>query len=399
MLKISDRAKNVSPSLTLAISTQANKMKSEGVDVVSFAVGEPDFNTPDYIIDAAKVALDKGMTKYTPVPGTKEFREQICKKFKDDNGLDYVADQIIVSTGGKQSLYNVFQTIVQEGDEVILLAPYWLSYPEMVKFCGGKVVSVDLADDDFNLNIEKIEKAITDKTRAILINTPNNPTGVVYNKDQLSKLAEMLKKYPDIWVISDEIYEKLVYDGKQHFSIAAYDQDMYNRTFVVNGMSKSYAMTGWRIGYVACPSVQIAKAVSGLQSHQTSNTNSIAQYAACVALKGGKEFIDDMQKTFDGRRKLIIDLFKNAKDVSIVTPSGAFYLMLNVSKLFGRSYKGNKISSAFDFADLLIKYAYVATVPCEGFGAPLFVRLSYATSEAQIKKGVERIIDFISQID
>ena len=398
MLKISDRAKNVSPSLTLAITAQANKMKSEGIDVVSFSAGEPNFNTPDYIINAAKEALDKGLTKYTPVPGTKELREQICKKLKDDNNLDYTFEQVVVSTGGKQTLYNVFQTIVQEGDEVILLAPYWLSYPEMIKFCGAKVVSVDLAEDKCLLNVDKIEKAITPNTRAILLNSPNNPTGAIYDKASIDALAEMLKKYPDIWVITDEIYEKLVYDNQEHYSIAQNSKEMYDRTFVVNGMSKAYAMTGWRMGYVACPSVEIAKAMSGLQSHQTSNANSITQYASCAGLKGGEEFMSNMKKVFEARRDMLFDGLKDAQYVTVNKPQGAFYMMLNVSGTFGKSYEGTVINSALEFANVLIKNACVAVIPCESFGAPDFVRLSYAISEADIVKGASRICEFLSKL-
>lgn len=397
MLKITDRAKNVTPSLTLAITAQANKMKSEGLDVVSFGAGEPNFNTPQYIIDAAKTALDKGMTKYTPVPGTAELRKQICQKLKQDNNLDYNFDQIIVSTGGKQSLYNVFQTIVQEGDEVILLAPYWLSYPEMIKFCGATPVAVDLADDDCLLNIEKIEKAITKNTKAILVNSPNNPTGAVYDRQSLEALAAMLQKYPDIWVISDEMYEKLIYDGKQHYSIAQCD-GMYGRTFVSNGMSKAYAMTGWRIGYVACPTAEIAKAMSGLQSHQTSNANSIAQYASCAALQGGEDFIKEMRETFDARRKLLLEGLASVPYINVIKPHGAFYVMINVSGVFGKSLDGKQINSALEFADALIKDQFVAVIPCEGFGAPGFLRLSYAISDADIVKGAQRIADFVKKL-
>lgn len=397
MLKITDRAKNVSPSLTLAITAQANKMKSEGIDVVSFAAGEPNFNTPDYIIAAAKEALDKGLTKYTPVPGTVALREQICKKLKKDNCLSYTADQIIVSTGGKQTLYNVFQTILQEGDEAILLAPYWLSYPEMIKFCGAKYVVVDLAEDNCRLNVEKIEKAITKNTRMLLLNSPNNPTGAIYGKKSLQALAKMLQKYPDVWVVTDEIYEKLIYDGNEHYSIAQCD-GMYDRTFVVNGMSKAYAMTGWRIGYVACPTAAIAKAMSGLQSHQTSNANSIAQYASCAALQSGDDIIENMRQIFDARRKMLYEGLSKAPLISVVYPEGAFYMMVNVSKTFGMSHEGQKINSALEFADLLIKYAKVASVPCEGFGAPGYLRLSYAISEADIQKGVDRLTEFLSKL-
>lgn len=397
MLKFSERAKNVSPSLTLAITEQANKMKSEGLDVIGFGVGEPNFDTPAYVVDAAKYALDHGMTKYTAVAGTKELRQRICDKLLKDNGLKYNADQIVVSNGGKQALYNVFQAIIEPGDEVILLAPYWLSYPEMVKFCGGKVVSVDLSDDNFLLNVEKIEKAVTPSTRAILINTPNNPTGAVYDKQSLVKLADMLKKYPDIWVISDEMYEKLVYDDAEHFSIAAIE-GMYQRTFVTNGLSKGYAMTGWRIGYAACPTAEAAKALTGLQSHQTSGANTIAQYAGSVALQSGKEFMQNMRSIFDSRRKLMYKGFEGAEHVKVNMPKGAFYMMVDVSGTFGKSYDGNVIKSAPDFAALLLKYAHVAVVPCDGFGAPKYVRLSYATGEREISEGCARIKDFLSRV-
>lgn len=397
MLEISQRAKNVSPSLTLAITEQANRMKAQGIDVVGFGVGEPDFDTPSYVVDAAKYAMDRGMTKYTAVAGMKELRENISKKLAADNGLVYAADRIVVSNGGKQALFNVFQTIIEPGDEVILLAPYWLSYPEMVKFCGGKVVAVDLADDGFQLNVEKIEKAVTDKTKAILINTPNNPTGAVYGGDSLRALAAMLEKYPDIWVISDEIYEKLVYDGEKHVSFASVD-GMYNRTFVVNGMSKGYAMTGWRIGYTACPSAETAKALCGLQSHQTSGANTIAQYASSVALTGGGEFMAEMKGIFDGRRKLMYEGFEGAKHVTVNMPKGAFYMMVDVSGTFGKSYRGETINSAPDFAALLLKHAHVAVVPCDGFGAPKYIRLSYATGENEIKKGTSRIKEFLEEV-
>ncbi len=397
MLEISQRAKNVSPSLTLAITEQASKMRAQGVDVVSFGVGEPDFDTPSYVVDAAKYAMDHGMTKYTAVAGTKQLRENISKKLADDNGLNYSAEQIVVSNGGKHALYNIFQAIIEPGDEVILLAPYWLSYPEMIKFCDGKVVSVDLADDGFKLNVKKIEKAITKKTKAILINTPNNPTGEVYSKASLEALAAMLKKYPDIWVISDEIYEKLVYGNEKHVSFASMD-GMYDRTFVMNGMSKGYAMTGWRIGYTACPSVETAKALSKLQSHQTSGANTIAQYASCVALTGGAEFMAEMKNIFDSRRKLMHSGFEGAKHVKVNMPSGAFYMMVDVSGAFGKSYNGETINSALDFANLLIKHAQVAVVPCEGFGAPKYVRLSYATGENEIRKGTMRIKEFLEEI-
>ena len=302
MLTITNRAKNVSPSLTLAITAKANKMKAEGVDLISFAAGEPDFNTPEFIIQAAKTALDKGFTKYTAASGMPSLKDAVCNKLARDNGLTYTQEQIVVSSGAKQSLFNAIQATVEEGDEVIIIAPYWLTYPELVKICGGTPVVVTMkAEDGFALNVNEVKKAITSKTKAIIMNTPNNPTGTLYSEESIREFAQMLKAYPDVYVISDEIYEALAYDGKKHFSIAQVDEDMKERTIVINGMSKAYAMTGWRIGYTASSTV-LAKRMGALQSHESSNPNTIAQHASVTALNNGEEFIASMRKIFEERR-------------------------------------------------------------------------------------------------
>lgn len=398
MLKVTKRAKQVSPSLTLAITAKANKLKEEGVDLVSFGAGEPDFNTPQYIIDAAKVALDKGMTKYTASSGTPQLRKQICEKLQKDNNLTYKPNQIVVSNGAKQSLFNAIQVLVEEGDEVIILSPYWLTYPELVVTCGGKVVELKAsADNGFKVTPSQLKNAINGKTRALIFNSPSNPTGAVYTREEITALAEVLKG-TDVWVIADEIYEKLVYEGAQHHSIATMSEDAFNRTIVINGMSKAYSMTGWRIGYAAAPNAEVAALMDGLQSHQTSNANTIAQYASLVALSGGEDFLKEMVTTFNSRRKTMLEEFKTVKHVKAIAASGAFYTMVDVSKLFGKTVGGKKINSASDLAEVLIDKSAVAVIPCEGFGAPEFIRLSYTVSEAAIKKGLARIRELLENI-
>jgi aspartate aminotransferase len=395
----SKRSTAVSPSLTLAITAKANELKSRGVDVVSFGVGEPDFNTPENIINAAKYALDNGMTKYTASSGMPILKKAICQKLKDENGLEYEPSQIVVSTGAKQALFNALQVLVDEGDEVILPAPYWLTYPELVKICGGTVKLVYcLPENDFILNPADLEKAITPKTKAIILNTPNNPTGAVYSKENIEKIAEILAKYPDIWVISDEIYEKLIYDGVKHYSIANVSKDIYDRTIVINGMSKAYAMTGWRIGYAAAPSAQVAKLMDGLQSHQTSNANTMAQYASMVALTDPTDNMEKMRVEFEARRNMMLELIADIKDIKAVRPTGAFYIMIDVSKLFNKTYEGEVVQSAHNLAKMLIDNESVAVIPCEGFGTDNFIRLSYATSRERIKEGLTRIKNFINKL-
>lgn len=398
-MEISNRAKNISPSLTLAITAKSKAMKAQGLDVVSFGAGEPDFNTPDYIIEAAKYALDKGMTKYTPVPGTMELRKAICAKLAKDTGVVYLPEQIVVSTGGKQTLRNAFEAIVNPGDEVILPAPYWLTYPELIRMSGGTTVYVETTEaQHFKVTPEMLEKAITPKTKAFVFNNPSNPTGMVYTESEVRALAEVLED-KDIYVISDEIYEKLVY-GVPFFSISACGEKMKERTVICSGMSKTYSMTGWRVGYSAAP-LNVAKAMSSIQSHTTSNTNSIAQYASYIALTDarGEEFLQSMKEKFDARRKLIVGLIEKAPLVSCVEPMGAFYVMMNVSGTFGKKCDGQVIRNSSDFCDKLLEKSLVAAVDGAAFGAPEYVRLSYATSEEEIIKGLERIAAFTSSLE
>lgn len=398
-MEISERAKNISPSLTLAITAKAKAMKAQGLDVVSFGAGEPDFNTPDYIIEAAKYALDKGMTKYTPVAGTIELRKAICDTFKRDHGLDYTPDQIVVSTGGKQTLRNACEAIINPGDEVILPAPYWLTYPELVKMSGGKCVYIHAdISNDFKITPEQLAAAITPRTKAFIFNNPSNPNGTVYTPEETAALARVLED-KDIYIISDEIYEKLVY-GVKFTSIAAVSEKIKEKTIICTGLSKTYSMTGWRMGYSAA-SLKVAKAMSSIQSHTTSNANSIAQYASYVALTDprGAEFLSKMQKTFDERRKLIVSLVRGIKGLSCNEPKGAFYLMMDVSGTFGKKCDGDVINNSSDFCAKLLEKALVAAVDGAAFGAPSCVRLSYAISEADIRKGLSRIAEFVASLD
>lgn len=396
-MSIANRAKGVSPSLTLAITAKSKKMKEDGIDVISFSAGEPDFNTPDYIIEAAKVALDKGMTKYTPSSGTLNLRKAICEKLKKDNNLDYSPNQIVVSNGAKHSLYNAMQAIVNPGDEVIIPAPYWLTYPELVKLSDGIPVAVNTCEKNgFKLTAEELEQAITPKTKALIFNSPSNPTGSVYSKAEITALAKVIEK-AGIYVISDEIYEKLVYDGAQHYSIAECSPKLYEKTVIVNGVSKTYAMTGWRIGYTAS-NKEIANAIDNMQSHTTSNANSIAQYATQVALSSekGNEFLRVMQDAFTKRRQFMLERIKAMSIVSCVEPHGAFYVMMKVSGLFNKAIDGKVMKTAQDVAELMLDKVNVAVIPGESFGADEYIRLSYAISEKDIKTGLDSIEKFVA---
>ena len=397
-MEISERAKNISPSLTLAITAKAKAMKAQGLDIVSFGAGEPDFNTPDYIIEAAKYALDKGMTKYTPVPGTLELRRAIADKLTRDTGVEYAPEQIVVSTGGKQTLRNACEALINPGDEVILPAPYWLTYPELIKMSGGKVVVLETTGaSGFKMTAEQLEKAITPKTKALIFTNPSNPTGAVYTPEETAKIAEVAEKH-GLYVISDEIYEKLVY-GVTFRSIASFG-NMKELTVICSGMSKTYSMTGWRVGYSAAP-LNVAKAMSSIQSHTTSNTNSIAQYASYVALtdERGEEFLENMVKVFDERRKLIVSLMKEAPLLSAPEPMGAFYIMADISRTFGKKCDGEAIKNSADFCAKLLEKSLVAVVDGAAFGAPDYVRLSYACSEDDIRKGLKRIAEFTSSLE
>lgn len=397
-MEISEKVSKIAPSLTLEISAKAKKMKADGISVIGFGAGEPDFNTPDYICEAGKKAIEIGFTKYTPASGTAELKNAVCEKFLKDNGLTYTPDQIVVSSGAKGSLYHAICAIIDDGDEVIIPSPYWLTYPELVKLAGGKCVFVETKKENgYKITAKELENAITDKTKAIILNTPNNPTGAVYGKDEISAIAAVIEKH-GIYVISDEIYEKLIYDGEKHFSIAAESEYMKEHTVVINGMSKTYSMTGWRIGYLAAPKA-IAKAISSMQSHTSSNPCSIAQYASVAALvdKEGEKFIADMQGIFDERRKYMVKTLKDVKGITIIEPKGAFYVFMDVSSTYGKKYDGEVIEGSLSFANAALKKG-VALIPGVAFGQDKCVRLSYAISLEDIKEGLKRLIEFIEEL-
>lgn len=397
-MSVSKKVSGIAPSLTLEITAKAKKMKAEGISVIGFGAGEPDFNTPEYIIEAAKKALDIGFTKYTPAAGMVELKKAICDKFYNDNQLQYEPNQIVISSGAKSSLYHAICALVDDGDEVILPSPFWLTYPELIKLAGGVCVYVTAKKENgYKMTAEQFENAITAKTKCLILNTPNNPTGAVYTEEEIKAIAKVAEKH-GIYVVSDEIYEKLVYDGEKHYSIAQYSEFMKEHTVIINGMSKTYAMTGWRIGYLAAP-LAIAKAISSMQSHTTSNACSIAQYASVAALADpkGEEFIGKMQKVFDERRKLMIKMLSNVKDIICIEPKGAFYVFVNVSKLYGKSFDGVKIDGSLSFADAALKKG-VALIPGVAFGNDECIRLSYAISKEDIEEGLNRLIQFISEL-
>ena len=396
-LQISNRCRSISPSPTLVIDSKAKAMKKKGIDVVGFGAGEPDFDTPEYIRNAAKAALDEGMTRYTPSSGTLELRTAICEKLKRDNGLEYEPDQIVVSNGAKHSLFNICQTILDPGDEVIIPEPFWVSYPELVQIAGGVPVMVHgHEENDFLVSADDMKPYITPRTKAIILNSPNNPNGCVWPREMLEDIARLAVEN-QLFVISDEIYEKLVYDGEKHVSIASLGEAIKAQTFVVNGFSKAYAMTGWRLGYCAGPT-NVMKAVGALQSHATSNPNSIAQYAGYVALSGGDDIIAAMVAEFDRRRKHIVSRINAIPGLSCRMPKGAFYVMMNISELIGAAQGDKVIRSSTDFAELLLENAKVAVVPGLGFGSDMHVRLSYATSMENIDRGLDRIAQFVGSL-
>ena len=387
----------MSPSITLAITAKANELKSQGVDVVSFGAGEPDFNTPENIIQAAIKAMHDGKTKYTPAGGILELKQTICNKFKKDNNLEYKPSQITISTGAKQCLANVFMAILNPEDEVLIPVPYWVSYPELVKLADGVPVFVETSkENNYKYTISDLEKAITDKTKAILINSPNNPTGTIYHEEELLEIANFAKEH-NLLIISDEIYEKLIYDGEKHISIAALNEDAYERTIVINGVSKTYAMTGWRLGYVAA-SEKITKLMTSIQSHMTSNVNTITQYAAIEALNGPVEDLNNMIKEFENRRNFMIYKLEKLSEISIIKPSGAFYIMVNISAYLNTTFKEQTINNSVDFAKVLLEEEKVAVIPGAGFGLDNYIRLSYATSMDIIENGIDRISTFLSKI-
>ncbi len=395
--RIAKRMSALSPSLTLAISAKAKAMKASGESVVSFSVGEPDFNTPEHIIHSAKVALDNGQTKYTPSSGLLPLRKAICEKFRKDNGLEYEPSQIIVSSGAKHSIFNACYAVLEEGDEVIIPAPYWLTYPEVVKVCGATPVYIDCKKENkFKFSAEDLKKAITPKTKMLIFNSPSNPTGAVYTEEEVRAIAKVCEE-AEIFVLADEIYEKLCYNGVKAFSIAKCSEKMKDLTITVNGVSKTYAMTGWRIGYLGAPK-DIAKAIDSFQSHATSNACSISQYATIEALKSTDEEIGEMVDIFDKRRAKLLKLIDEIDGVQSVAPDGAFYVMLVVGDLYGKSYNGKVINDSIEFADTLLDAEKVATVPGISFGAPDCIRLSYALSESDIEEGLKRIKRFVENL-
>ena len=387
MKRLAKRVSDISSSVTLDITSKSKKMAMEGSDVVSFGAGEPDYDTPGNIKEAAIKAIKDGFTKYTPSSGTVELREAISRKLKKDNSLDYTHSQIVVSNGAKHSLNNIFQAICDSGDEVIIPSPYWLSYPEMVKMAEARPVFVNTnAKNNFKITEKELEGAITKKTKAFILNSPSNPTGCVYEMDEIKAIAKLAVKH-NFFVISDEIYEKLIYDGKRHISIASLGKDIYDLTLTVNGLSKSYSMTGWRIGYTAGPS-DVMKPISDLQSHAASNASSISQKAALEALTGDQKFISDMRGEFEKRRDMIVEMVNGIKGMSCVKPEGTFYLFCDISKLG---------LGSIEFANRLLEEAKVAVVPGKPFGADSYIRLSFATSQKLIEKGIKRIEEWVGK--
>jgi len=395
---LSKRVSDIAPSITLAISAKAKQMQAEGIDVIGFGAGEPDFDTPEPIKEAGILAIQSGFTKYTPDSGIVELKQAVCEKFKRDNNLSYEPAQILISCGAKHSLFNAIFTLCDDEDEVIIPAPYWVSYEEQVKMAGARALILHTEEaNDFKLTPELVQKIITSKTKVIILNSPCNPTGTVYEKDELESLANIAVE-KGIYIISDEIYEYLVYDGKQHFSLAALNQKVKDLTITINGVSKAYAMTGWRIGYAAGPK-EIIQAMSNVQSHSTSNPTSISQKAALAALTGSQEYIPKMVAEFDKRRQFMVKRLNEIKGITCRIPKGAFYSFPNVSALYGASFKGKVINNSFTLTEFLLDEAKVAVVPGDAFGAPNYIRLSYATSLANIEKGLERIQTVIDKLE
>ncbi len=391
---ISRMCKAIAPSVTLSIDAKAKDMKQQGQDVVGFGAGEPDFQTPQHICDAAKEALALGMTRYTPSEGTLALRKAICEKFKRDNGLIYTPSEILVSGGAKHSLFTIFQAILDDGDEVLIPTPCWVSYPEMVRMAGGVPVYVQTTEENnFVPTGAAIAEKITARTKAIVITSPSNPNGCVWSVEDLQNVAKLAKEH-DFYIVSDEIYEKLLYDGRTHVSITSLSDDAKARTFVVNGLSKAYAMTGWRIGYAAGPQ-DVIKAMGNFQSQATSNPNSIAQHAGVTALLGDQNCVAEMAAEFERRRDYMVERINSIFGLSCIKPAGAFYVMMNISKIIGKSYQGREIKGSMDFADLLLTEEKVALVPGVAFEAEGYCRLSYAVSLSDIKKGLDRIESFV----
>lgn len=396
-MALAKRISAISPSLTLAITAKAKEMKAKGIDVIGFGAGEPDFDTPEHIKEEAKRALDEGFTKYTPDSGIPELKDAICKKLKKDNDLDYEPGQIIVSCGAKHSLYNTMQVLCELGDEVLLPSPYWVSYPEQIRLSGAEPVIIETGEEEgFKLKIERLREKITPKTKLLILNSPSNPTGAVYHREELEAIAEIAIE-KNIYVISDEIYEKIIYDNLKHISVASLNPEIKRLTLVINGLSKSYSMTGWRIGYAAGPK-EIIQAMSNLQSHSTSHPTSFCQKASIVALEGNQEPLRRMVSEFAQRREYIVERLNSITGISCLKPEGAFYVFPNISKLLGKSYKNQIIRDSINLSRILLEEVKIAVVPGSAFGKDNYLRLSYATSMENITKGMDRLKEFVKKL-
>lgn len=386
-MKLASRVGQVPPSLTLSISAKAKAMKAEGIDVCSFSAGEPDFDTPTHIKDAAKKALDEGKTKYGPAAGEPKLREAIARKLTDENGLSYKAENVVVTNGGKHSLFNLMLALIEPGDDVIIPAPYWLSYPEMVKLAGGTPIFITAdASSGYKITPEQLEAAITPQTKLFVLNSPSNPTGMVYTPAEIKALAEVVVER-DILVVSDEIYERILYDGAQHLSIGAVGPEIFERTIISNGFAKAYSMTGWRLGYLAGP-IELIKAVTTVQSHSTSNVCTFAQYGAIAALENSQDCVEEMRQAFAKRRELMFERLNAIPGLICPKPDGAFYMFPDISKTGLKS---------MEFCDALLESQQVAVIPGIAFGADECIRLSYATDMASIEKGMDRLEKFVRE--
>ena len=395
-MRLSERVRAIQPSPTMAMDARTKDMIQQGIDVINLTAGEPDFDTPSHIQEAGIEAIRQGMTRYFPTSGYKPLLQAIVEKLKRENGLEYEASQILVSVGAKHSLYNIFQAVIDPGDEVILPAPYWVSYPEQIRLAGGKPVVIHTDESTgFKLTAEQLKASISPRTKAIVLNSPNNPTGAVYSDEQLRMIGEIAVEH-DLYIVSDEIYEKLVYDGRKPSSIAALHPEFYERTLVVNGVSKAYAMTGWRIGYTAGPK-QVIAAMTALQSHVTSGAASMAQAAALEAIQGDQRPVEEMRKAFEERRNLIVERLNRLPGVQCLTPEGAFYCFPNVAGLYGRPLAGRTARNSDELAEILLEQAKVATVPGSGFDAPNNLRISFATSLERIREAMDRLESLLAQ--
>ena len=389
MSLLAERMQRLSVAQTLVMSKKSRELREQGKDIISLSIGEPDFNTPDFVKKAAISAIENNITKYPPISGFKELKEAISNKFSRDNNLNYNLNQIVVSTGAKQSIINILLSILSKGDEVIILGPFWVSYFEMVKLADGTPIPINSSiDDDFKVNAKQLEEAITDKTKAVLFSSPSNPSGAVFSGEELGDFAKIIARHPQITIISDEIYEHINYN-KEHVSIASFDE-VYNQTVTINGVSKAFAMTGWRIGYIGAPQC-LASACEKIQGQVTSGASTISQMAAIAALKADPKETHYMRQEFLNRRDIMFDLLSDIKGFKVNKPDGAFYFLPNISYFFGKTIKGHKINDAQDFSMFLLVEANVALVSAQGFGAPNCIRLSYAASENELREAVRRI--------